>query len=187
VGSLTSTSRGKNKAVMPGIRFIGAGDKAQQARLSPARRWERATCGGRFAVFRKILLAYDGSESARKAFDQLLKLVTHSKCDIAIVAVVRPSEFALDVEAQTVLENACSDLGTQLEALQKRARFVGVESTVMIRLGHPAQQIVRAAQEWHADLIVTGRRGGGSLAHWLRGSISKRILATAPCAVLVVR
>jgi nucleotide-binding universal stress UspA family protein len=172
---------------MPNIRFIGAGDKAQQARLSPAQRLERVTCGGRFAVFTKILLAYDGSESARKAFDRLLKLVTHTKSNIAIVAVVKPSEFALDVQAQTVLENACSDLGTQLEALQRRARFVGVDSTVMIRLGHPAQQIVRAAQEWHADLIVTGQRGRGPWAQWLPGSVSKRVLAGSPCAVLVVR
>lgn len=138
-------------------------------------------------MFRKILLAYDGSESARKAFDQLLKLVADSKSDIAIVAVIRPSEFALDVQAQAVLENACCDLGTQLDTLQKRARFAGVESTVMIRLGHPAQQIVRAAQEWHADLIVTGRRNRQPWAHWLLGSVSKRILASAQCAVLVVR
>jgi nucleotide-binding universal stress UspA family protein len=103
-------------------------------------------------VFRKILLAFDGSESARTAFDRGLELVAHNSGDFAIVAVVRPSEFALDVEAQTVLENACEDLSRQLAQLQKRAQFAGVESTVMIRLGPPAQQIVRAAQEWHADL-----------------------------------
>ena len=113
--------------------------------------------------------------------------MTHGSGDIAVVAVVRPSEFALDVEAQTVLENACSDLCGQLERLQKRAQFAGVESTVMIRLGHPAQQIVRAAQDWHADLIVTGRRGGGPLARWFLGSVSKQVLAKAHCAVLVVR
>lgn len=145
------------------------------------------TCGGGLSVFRKILLAYDGSEPARKAFERVLQLVTHGSGDIAIVAVVRPSEFALDVEAQTVLENACSDLGTQLERLQKRAQFAGVESTVMVRLGHPAQQIVRAAQDCHADLIVTGRRGGGRLARWFLGSVSKQVLARAHCAVLVVR
>jgi nucleotide-binding universal stress UspA family protein len=184
--ALTSTSHGKNTVVMPGIRFIGAGDKGQGS-VESCPTLGASDCGGGFAVFRKILLAYDGSESAKKAFDRLLKLVTHSKSDIAIVAVVRPSEFALDVQAQTVLENACSDLGTQLETLQKRARFVGVESSIMIRLGHPAQQIVRAAQEWHADLIVTGRRVRGPWAHWLLGSVSKRVLANAPCAVLVVR
>jgi nucleotide-binding universal stress UspA family protein len=48
-------------------------------------------------VFRKILLAFDGSEPARAAFDRVLELVAHGSGDVAIVAVVRPSEFALDV------------------------------------------------------------------------------------------
>jgi nucleotide-binding universal stress UspA family protein len=138
-------------------------------------------------VFRKILLAFDGSEPARRAFDRGLELVTHGSGDFAIVAVVRPSEFALDVEAQTLLENACEDLGSQLARLKKRAQLAGVESTVMIRLGHPAQQIVRAAQDWHADLIVIGRRGRGPVARWFLESISKQVMATAHCAVLVVR
>jgi nucleotide-binding universal stress UspA family protein len=86
-----------------------------------------------------------------------------------------------------MLESACEDLNSQLAQLQRRAQFAGVESTVMIRLGHPAQQIVHAAQEWHADLIVTGRRAGGPFARWFLGSVSQQILATAHCAVLVVR
>jgi nucleotide-binding universal stress UspA family protein len=57
----------------------------------------------------------------------------------------------------------------------------------MIRLGHPAQQIVCVAQDWHADLIVTGRRGGGRVARWFLGSVSKQVLVSAHCAVLVVR
>jgi nucleotide-binding universal stress UspA family protein len=139
------------------------------------------------SVFRKILLAFDGSEPARTAFHRVLELAAHSSAECAIVAVIRPSEFALDVEAQTVLENACEDLSSQLAQLQKRAQLAGVESTVMIRLGHPAHQIVRAAQEWQADLIVTGRRAAGPLARWFLGSVSQQILATAHCAVLVVR
>jgi nucleotide-binding universal stress UspA family protein len=117
---------------------------------------------------------------------RVLELVTRSSGNIAIVAVVRPSEFALDVEAQAVLENACADLGSQLARLQKRAQFAGIESTAMIRLGHPAQQIVRAAQDWHADLIVIGRRSEGPLAPWFLGSVSKQVLSRAHCAVLVV-
>jgi nucleotide-binding universal stress UspA family protein len=139
------------------------------------------------SVFRNILLAFDGTEPARKAFDRALQLVTNNHSSFAIVSVIRPSEFALDVYAQTLLENACEDLTNQLTRLQKRAELAGVESTVMIRLGHPAQQIVRAAQDWHADLIVTGRRGGGPLTRWFLGSVSRQILASAPCAVLVVR
>jgi nucleotide-binding universal stress UspA family protein len=138
-------------------------------------------------VFQKILLAYDGSEPALKAFERALELVSQDNGDMAIVAVLRPSEFALDVEVQTVLENACSEIKCRLDRLQRRAKFAGIESTVMIRLGHPAQQIVRAAQDWHADLIVTGRRGGGPLTRWFRGSVSKQVLARAPCAVLVVQ
>jgi nucleotide-binding universal stress UspA family protein len=137
-------------------------------------------------VFKRILLAYDGSEPAKRAFARALTLVTGTNGRIALVAVVRPSEFSLDFAAQPALENACGDFDSQLAELQRRARFAGVESTLMVRLGHPAQQIVRAAQEWHADLIVTGRRGGGCLTRWFRGSVSRQILACAHCAVMVV-
>jgi nucleotide-binding universal stress UspA family protein len=56
-----------------------------------------------------------------------------------------------------------------------------------IRIGHPAEQIIAAADRWQADLIVTGHRGQGVFERWLLGSVSRLVIAYAHCAVLVVR
>ncbi len=56
-----------------------------------------------------------------------------------------------------------------------------------IRIGHPAEQIIAAAEEWNADLIVTGHRGKGLFERWLLGSVSRLVIAYARCAVIVIR
>ena len=58
-----------------------------------------------------------------------------------------------------------------------RARAAGVQPAVHIRVGHPAEQIIAAAEEWEADLIVTGHRGKGLFERWLLGSVSRVIIA----------
>ena len=60
-------------------------------------------------MFNKILLAYDGSEPAKKAFVRCLEMATCFKAQLSIVAVIRPPEFAEDVETEAILETAAAD------------------------------------------------------------------------------
>lgn len=136
---------------------------------------------------RRILLAYDGSESAQKAFEFALQLLRREGGELAMVAVIRSSEFAVDVGAQNLIEGACAMLGSEMQRLQRRVQFAGANSSIMIRLGQPAQQILQVAREWHADLIVTGQRAGFSLTRYLGGSVSNQIRARSPCGLHVVR
>jgi nucleotide-binding universal stress UspA family protein len=139
-------------------------------------------------MFRKILLAYDGSEPARKAFDHCLEMARGFGADLAIVTVVRPPEFAEDVETEAVIDNARTHFESELGKLSAQASAAGGPSPVLhIRVGHPAEQIIAAAEEWGADLIVTGHRGRGLFERWLLGSVSRVVIAYARCAVLVVR
>jgi len=57
----------------------------------------------------------------------------------------------------------------------------------MVRAGTPADQIVRAADELEADLIVIGGRGKGAMEAIVLGSVAYRVLHHAPCPVLVTR
>ena len=56
----------------------------------------------------------------------------------------------------------------------------------IIREGHAPSEVVRYAEEWDADLIVVGTRGGGRLVHFLRGSTAEDIMQRSKCPVLVV-
>jgi nucleotide-binding universal stress UspA family protein len=55
-----------------------------------------------------------------------------------------------------------------------------------VALGSPASVIAAIAEEEHADLIVVGSRGRGSLAAAFLGSVSARLSGCAPCPVVVV-
>jgi nucleotide-binding universal stress UspA family protein len=108
---------------------------------------------------------------------------------LTIVSVVRAPEFAEDVETEAVIENARSHFQSELGKLRAQASSAGTSPppAVHIRVGHPAEQIIAAAEEWDADLIVTGHRGRGLFERWLLGSVSRVVIAYARCAVLVVR
>lgn len=57
-------------------------------------------------MFKKILLGYDGSEPAKKAFERCLEMARCFGARLAIVTIVQPPEFAEDVETEAIIENA---------------------------------------------------------------------------------
>jgi nucleotide-binding universal stress UspA family protein len=138
-------------------------------------------------MFKRILLGYDGSEPAKKAFENSLEMARSFGAELSIVTVVRPPEFAEEVETEAVIENARSHFDSELGKLRARASAAGVHTAVHVRVGHPAEQIIAAAEEWGAELIVTGHRGKGLFERWLLGSVSRLVIAYAHCTVMVVR
>ena len=58
---------------------------------------------------------------------------------------------------------------------------------VEVAIGHPADTIVRIAQERAADLIVMNTRGRTGLQHVLVGSVAEKVVRLAPCPVLTVK
>ena len=74
---------------------------------------------------------------------------------------------------------------TQMQDLV-RGQFEGPWE-VEVATGHPADAIVRVAQERGADLIVMGTHGRTGLQHVLLGSVAEKVVRTAPCPVLTVR
>lgn len=63
----------------------------------------------------------------------------------------------------------------------------GVPLETKIVVGHPAEQVVQAAADQEADLIVMGHRGKTRIREWLLGSVAKRVMSYAPCSVTIVR
>lgn len=138
-------------------------------------------------MFRKILVAYDGSAPSRKAYEVGLDLSKRYQAEIHVVAVARPPEFAEDVETEAALETAREHFGKQFADLESQAARAGLKPHLRVVTGHPAEQIVRAAEQQAIDLIVLGHRGHGMFERWLLGSVSRTVIAYAPCAVMVVR
>lgn len=60
------------------------------------------------------------------------------------------------------------------------------KAETMLYEGVPADAIVNAAREWHADLIIAGTHGRGGLERLILGSVTESILRHAPCPVLAL-
>ena len=56
-----------------------------------------------------------------------------------------------------------------------------------VRIGAPAEEIVRYAVARDVDMIIMGTHGRSGLAHMVMGSVAEQVLRTAPCPVLLVR
>lgn len=138
-------------------------------------------------MFKKLLVAYDGSPAALKAFERSVEMAKSFGAQLAIVVVLRPPEFAEEVETRAVIEGARNRFDEEIASLQIRARASGIELVPHTCVGHPAEQIIAVADRWGADLIVTGHRGQGLFERWLLGSVSRVVIAYARCAVMVVR
>ncbi|HEX8013396.1 MAG TPA: universal stress protein [Casimicrobiaceae bacterium] len=134
----------------------------------------------------RILVAFDGSESATRAFDFGLALAAKFGAALQLLAVVRPPELPEDVETEAIIESAREDYERQFGALQARAAKAGVTVEFAVAVGHPAEQIVHYAETHGVDHIVLGHRGK-TLFRWLIGSTSKQVMHYAHCTTTVVR
>jgi nucleotide-binding universal stress UspA family protein len=137
-------------------------------------------------MFQRIAVAYDGSRPSRAAFDCALEIAVRFGGVVHVVSVVRLPEPTTRVELHAVIEEGQEHFRAEFVALRERAAEHGLAIETEILEGHPADQVLRAAERFHADLIVMGRRGRSAIQRWLLGSVSERVLRDAQCPTLVV-
>ena len=139
------------------------------------------------AVYRKILVGYDGSAAGRKAFDAALELAAKHGAELYVLSVARPPEVGDDVETEAVIEKSRQYHRRMLAELKSSVAAKGVKTHFEVAVGHPAEQIIYDADRHGADLIVVGDRGRSKFVRLLLGSVSKQVVQYAGRAVLVVR
>jgi nucleotide-binding universal stress UspA family protein len=134
---------------------------------------------------KKLLIGYDGSDSANAALDFALDLAHKYGAELHVVAVARPPEFGEEVETEAVIEQSRRHHARILQPLKPRA--AGLTAHFEVKVGHPAESLLLYAEDHGIDHIVVGHRGHGLFARWLIGSVARQVMAYAPCAVTVVR
>lgn len=76
---------------------------------------------------------------------------------------------------------------SELEGWADKARAAGLTVRTALRTGTPYREIVEAATDERADLVVLGTHGRGGINRALLGSVADRVIRLAPCPVLSVR
>lgn len=138
-------------------------------------------------MIKKILLAFDGSDPAKKALDAALDLAGKYQAELFVLAVAQPPDFAEDVETEAIIENSRNYHQRILAPVKHLAANSGIKAKFEVAVGHPAEQIIYHADRHKVDLIVLGHRGKSLFRRLLLGSVSKQVVQYADRPVLVVR
>jgi len=139
------------------------------------------------AKYRKILVAYDGSLSAKNALSLASHLAREDKSWIKVLAVVPPYQGDLELIGISDIKATIAGAGQNLLVEAKQiADREGVHILTNLEQGEAYEQIVHVAEEENCDLIVMGRRGQGKLERELMGSVTARVIGHTRKDVLVI-
>jgi len=137
----------------------------------------------------KILVAYDGSECADAALDDLRMAGLPSDAKIKVLSVLEnwlPPPSGLEI-----IEHIDRDQEYLALARRGGTRLVSMEPGWDVKsesgAGSPATVIIEKADEWGADLIVVGSHGHTALGRFFFGSVSQKVLSEARRSVRVAR
>lgn len=140
-------------------------------------------------MFKNILLAYDGSDHARKAAVLAGDFVRGQKCEAVlwIVTVMDPSprDWGEPYLSQYIEQHTRDGQ----DMMQEAVALVGPEVDIRRELlfGSPARSILEVAETRECELIIIGTRGLGLLEGLLLGSQAQKVVSNAKCPVLIVK
>jgi nucleotide-binding universal stress UspA family protein len=142
------------------------------------------------AVFSKIAIATDGSETADKALEVALDLADRYEAKLLILSAYEAQEgrvsHAKEEAPDDIQWASCADESVDAALLDatQRALGHGLHSQALAREGEPAAVICDLAAELEADLLVIGNRG---MERRVLGSVPNSILHHAPCTVVLAK
>ena len=141
-------------------------------------------------MYKRILLAYDGSEAGQKALLDAKEFAVMTKADIYLIAVMPPAATFMGGEGYVYDKEAEDEERRQHQATldEGLARLVesGYRASGELVVGEAVDEIVRYARKIDCDLVVVGHKHLSSwAARWWRGSVSKTLIEHSPCSVLV--
>lgn len=132
---------------------------------------------------KRILVAYDGGEPARRALDTAIELAKQFDALITVVSVVpvHPGRAPID---------PWDDRSVHAQELQEAKQILtarGITAEFLEPAGVPAQTIERIAAEGGFDTVVVGSRGLGAVSRFLQGSVSEHVATHADATVVIAR
>jgi nucleotide-binding universal stress UspA family protein len=139
------------------------------------------------AKYKKILVAYDGSDSAKNALVVAAKLAKQDNSWIKVLDVVSPyagdPEMADGSNNKEIIEGPAEKL---LAGALEIAAKEGIEILTTLAQGEPFERITAIAEDENCDLIVMGRQGISHFERELMGSVTARVIGHTTRNVLVV-
>lgn len=162
-------------------------NRQDEGLLKQAEVFSRAA--GPLFKLKKILVPVDFSECSNKALDYAVAFAGQLGADLTVLHVI-PPYYAVPYGL-----NQCEEIQAELQQAgqEKLMQLVCDEvppplrAKTFLRTGRPATEIIDAARELAADIIIISTHGHTGLKHAFFGSTAEEVVRRAPCPVLTVR
>jgi universal stress protein A len=138
---------------------------------------------------KRVLVPTDFSDCSKRALLYAVAFAKQFGAEIILTYVAEPyipAPEMMPVETDLLLSRIRQDGQAGLTQLRESIKE-GVKVTSSLRIGHPATEIVAAADELDADLIVLSTHGRTGFGRVLLGSVAEHVTRHAHCPVLTVR
>ncbi len=142
-------------------------------------------------LFKKILIATDGSENAAKAASYAVNIAKSTGAEVHALYVISTENA---VTTRTVMgwskefEEQLASRGTDaLDYVETIGRKAGVKVQTVFLRGIPAERILYYSEENGMDLIVMGTKGFTGVKRFLIGSVSEKVLRYSKVPVMIIR
>ena len=146
-------------------------------------------------MYKRILLASDGSRSSDLALDQAITIARAMNAEVKVLYIIDDADiyFAGDYFDPQEMTSKLASYGREvLDAATQRLAQAGVRHTTQLDIkpispGQISTTIVADATAWNADLIVMGTHGRRGFRRMLMGSVSEGVVAKTHTPLLLVR
>jgi len=139
-------------------------------------------------MFNKILLAYDGSNGAKLAFEKAVEIAKWTSADFHILAVGRIPEYAETMsEVDEAKEQASNFYSRIMDEAVRNLSQKGLTAISHIEFGKPGDVILRIAEDLRADLVILGTNPHSALRRRFLGATVDKVIDHAHCSVMVIK
>ncbi len=141
-------------------------------------------------MFNKILVATDGSEFSRRAFNAAVECARCFNAEILLIFVFKqPRNYGTFSGLKTVeySDEQIKEIGDRVfEATTKNIDTAGIAISTKVSLGMPANVITDESNAG-ADMIVMGSQGHGTISGVVTGSVAQKVLSLCTCPIMIVK
>lgn len=139
-------------------------------------------------MYKKILLAVDGSEHSLRATEEAIKIASLSKeCQIDVILVAEYSKAKGEVLHASSKEELELKRKEKISPAINKINDTHIPYTMKIFHGEPGPAIVEFTNNNSYDLLVIGSRGLNAFQEMVLGSVSHKVVKRANCPVMVVK
>ena len=141
-------------------------------------------------MYKKIVLAVDGSEVSRNALRHAIELTKQNNGTLIAVHVIPPIDVT-DIETfkpESLMRGLRQEGEKILSEVKELAQKEGVKVQATIEEGVPFEKICEVAENTDSDIIVMGSHGRTGIGKVFIGSVTERVISRTHCRpVLVVK